>query len=161
MVRTVRPGGIVAVVAICLLSAICGCRKDRATTPEVTVEPPAEPVVVAEPSAGAPAESVQPEGAPEAPEPQVVVPEPNEAGPPVDLVLKFEPGQVATYKVTTEAQKKRAAALVEYMEDAADMKQLGSVWADTVKDWQAKNLTQAQFNHLTTLKDDLKRGFGG
>ena len=105
MVRTVRPGGIVTGVAICLFLVICGCQKDRATAPEAEVEALAEPAVVAEPLEDVPAESAPQEVPEETPEPQVVVPEPNEAGPPVNLVLSFSPGQVATYRVTTEAQK--------------------------------------------------------
>lgn len=73
MVRTIRRASVFAWVAICLLFAICGCQKDRATAPSAKVEPLVEP---------------------------------NEAERSVRLVLGFSPGQVATYKVTTEAEKR-------------------------------------------------------
>jgi len=105
MVRTIRPGGGGAYVAICLLLMICGCQKDRATAPTTKVEPSVEPTEAVESSVPAPVESTPQEVTSEAPEPQAVPPEPNEAGPPVRLALAFSRGQVAAYKVTMEAEK--------------------------------------------------------
>ena len=93
-----RPVGIVAGIVIYVLSMISGCQKDRATAPAAKVEPPAETTPVVQPQASVPAET--PTG-----EPGVGVAEPNEAEPPVSLVLGFSPGQTATYRVTTEAEK--------------------------------------------------------
>jgi hypothetical protein len=106
MVRTIRPCSVFAWVAICLLFAICGCQKDRATAPSAKVEPWVEPVVEEGPSALPPAQNAPAEVQVGTPEPQAVVVEPNEAERPVRLVLGFSPGQVATYKVTTEAEKR-------------------------------------------------------
>lgn len=106
MVRIIRPGGVVAWVAICLLLAICGCQKDRATVPAGRIEPPAQAAVAAEPSVAPPVESVPEEAAPDAPEAAAIVVEPNQTGGPVKLALQFSTGQVATYKVTTEAEKR-------------------------------------------------------
>ncbi|MEN6575410.1 MAG: DUF6263 family protein [Phycisphaerales bacterium] len=106
MVRRIRPGGVITCVAICLLLVICGCQKDRATAPAATVEPPAQAAVATEPSVAPPVENAPPEATPDVPEAEAVVVEPNEGGPKVRLVLGFAPGQVATYKVTTEAEKR-------------------------------------------------------
>lgn len=106
MIRTIRPGSAFAWVAICLLFAICGCHTDRATFPTATVESSPTPIATDEPSASPPGQNVPAETKVGTPEPQAVVAEPNEAMPPVRLVLRFSPGQVATYRVTTETQKR-------------------------------------------------------
>ncbi len=106
MVRTIRPAGIVAGVAIYLLLMVSGCQKDRATPPATKVEPPVRPAVVAEPPADAPLESTPQETTSETPQVKEAPPDPNEAQAPVDLTLKFSPGQTATYRATTEVEKR-------------------------------------------------------
>ena len=104
MVRTIRPAGTAAGIAVCLLLIVSGCQKDRAATPAAKVEPPVDSAVVVPPSADVPvADPVKPVKPEE--KAQAAEPEPNEAGAPVHLVLGFSPGQTATYKVATEAQK--------------------------------------------------------
>ncbi|MBP7053492.1 MAG: hypothetical protein KBE65_20985 [Phycisphaerae bacterium] len=78
MVRTIRPVVVAVGVGICLLLAVSGCQREGATAPAVNVEPS---------------------------EAREASPEPNDAGLPVHLVLMREPGDVVTYKVTTEVQK--------------------------------------------------------
>lgn len=105
MVRTVRRIGIVAGIVICVLLMISGCQKDRATPSATKVEPPADTTTVVRPQASVPAESSSQPAPAEAPKAQVAPPEPNEAEPAVSLILRFSPGQAATYRVTTEAEK--------------------------------------------------------
>jgi hypothetical protein len=107
MVRTIRPAGVAAGIAVCLLLIVSGCQKDRAATPAAKVEPPADAAVVVQPPADVPdADSAKP-ATREEPKAHAAQPEsePNEVGPAVSLVLGFSPGQTATYKVTTEAHK--------------------------------------------------------
>jgi hypothetical protein len=111
MVRTVRPAGFVAAFMIYLLVMLSGCQQDRATTSAPEVEPaaPAAP-------GGAPTKNAAPAAPATTPmkdaasaaeprtEPAAGVELP-EAGPPVDLTLKFTPAEVMTCKATTEMYK--------------------------------------------------------
>jgi len=107
MVRTIRPAGIVAGIAVCILLMVSGCQKERTTGPAAKIEPPADSTVVVQPPAGVPdGDSPQP-ATTEKPTPQAADPvaEPDAAEPPVNLVLGFSHGRAATYRVTTEAHK--------------------------------------------------------
>ena len=102
MVRIARMTGLVVGLAICLLLLVSGCQKDEAvppperTPPRVTMlpEPPEEPQPVENPQK-------PPAGAGKA----EVEKSASEGSGAADLTLKFAPGQAATYKITTEAQK--------------------------------------------------------
>lgn len=107
MVRTIRPVGIMAGIAFCILLMVSGCQKDRTAGPAAKIEPPADSAVIVQPPAGVPdGDSPQPATS-EKPASQAAEPvaEPNAAEPPVSLVLGFSPGQAAMYRVTTEAHK--------------------------------------------------------
>jgi len=106
MVRIVRPAGVVAGIVISLLLLNSGCQKERsgAAGPKVeTLSALAAPAGQAQ--AGTPATEAPRPVMPEAQKERAALPEPKEAGPAVELALKFAAGQVATYKITTEAQK--------------------------------------------------------
>jgi hypothetical protein len=105
MVRGVRPVGVVAGGALCLLLTVCGCQKERteaATPPAKAKLLPLAPATQSQPAV--PREDPS-HPTPAAPRVQAAHPDAKEAGPAVELRLKFSTGQTATYKVTTETQK--------------------------------------------------------
>lgn len=98
MVRTIRVAGFAAGVALCGLSMIAGCQKDRSAGPSMKVEPvPIVPAAAEKPDEG-PAQTTTVE-------PAVQVVEPSVAEPTVGLAPAFSVGRAATYKATTEARK--------------------------------------------------------
>ncbi|NLH42408.1 MAG: hypothetical protein GX448_11275 [Planctomycetes bacterium] len=98
MVRTIRLAEVVAGVALCGLSMMVGCQKDRSSGPSVKVEPVSSVPAVAEKPIEEPAR-------PTTAEPAVQPAEPNVAEPTIGLTLAFTVGQAATYKATTDARK--------------------------------------------------------
>lgn len=127
MVRIVRPAGVVAGAALCLLVIACGCQKERTdTTPQAKAKLlPLAPA--AQSPIGTPGEDSSPAAPPEAQKVQTAKseakPDEKQAEAPVELRLKFSVGQTATYKVTTETQKSlrwmgEASARPEGLKDA-------------------------------------------
>lgn len=106
MVRTTRLVGITAGILFYLFVMICGCQKDHATSPATKDRPkPVDLAPTAQSQASMPAEGSTEQSTPQTPKAQAAPPEPNEAGPPVRLALQFPAGQIATYRVTTDAQR--------------------------------------------------------
>ncbi len=109
MVRMVRPAGVMAGAALCLLLMMSGCQKERTDAAAPQAEVRLLPLAPAARSqAGTPGEDSS-QGAPEAPKVPTAQaeakPDARQAGAPVELRLKFSVGQTATYQATTETQK--------------------------------------------------------
>jgi hypothetical protein len=109
MVCRVRPAGVVAGAAICLLLTVCGCQKEQtgAAAPQAKAKLlPLAPA--AQSQAGTPGKDSS-QAVPETQKVRAARPEAKpdqkQAGPAVELALKFSVGQTATYKVTAETQK--------------------------------------------------------
>ncbi len=105
MVRTVRPAGPVAGLAIYLLLMVSGCQKDQAATATAEIEPQADTKTGAPPQVSTATEetpqATSPEKSVELGERPVPEPEPEA----VELALKLPAGQAMTYRVTTETQR--------------------------------------------------------
>jgi hypothetical protein len=145
MVRTSRSAGLVRGIALCLLLMVHGCQSIRTAAPAAQGGLEADRTEAVEPQADLPAESPAPLAADGMREPQVVEPgpDPNEAVAPVELVLRFSPGQAASYKATMEAEKS-----VEWLGSASDM-------PPGYADGQTGNYAEITFTqHVREVRDD-------
>lgn len=62
-------------------------------------------------------------------------------------------------KGPTADQANVAAGLKDYMEQSANMEELGTVWVQANKDFAEGKITHRQMDDLTAVKDKCKKGF--
>jgi len=106
IVRMVRPAGVAAGFVVSLLLLNSGCQKGRSGAAGPKVETPSTVAAAAgQAQVGTPTAEAPRPVMPEAQKERAALPGPSETGPAVELALRFAVGQVATYRITTEAQK--------------------------------------------------------